>query len=90
MRPVRNQKQMECTTKILCRISGGSCGLYGRNKNVMLFWHMATVTGIGLPNVVMSLSKMSRMDIVEFHPVVGGIVSGATLKASLLCLTSVS
>jgi hypothetical protein len=56
----------------------------------MLFWHMATATGIGLPNVVVSWSKMSRMDIVEFHPVVGGIVSGATLKASLLCLTSVS
>jgi hypothetical protein len=62
--------------------------LYGA-KNVMLFWRMAS--GVGLPYyVVASWSKMLQMDIVESHPVGGGIVGGATLKALLTCSSSVS
>ncbi len=48
------------------------------------------VSGVGLLYVVASWLKMSRIDIVEFHPVVGGFVGGATLKASLTCSSSVS
>ena len=62
---------------LLKRISGGSSGLYGA-LNVMLFWRMAS--GVGFPYVVASWSNMFRMDIVEFHSVVGGVVGGATLK----------
>jgi len=44
----------------------------------MLFWRMAS--GVGFPYVVASWSNMFRMGIVEFHPVIGGVVGGATLK----------
>ena len=60
--------------------------MYGA-KNVMLFLRMAS--GVGFPYVVASWSNMLRMDIVEFHPVVGGVFGGATLKASLMCLSCV-
>ena len=56
-------------------------------KDVMLFWCMAS--GVGFPYVVASWSNMLQMDIVEFHPVVGGVVGGATLKSSLTCLSCV-
>ncbi len=65
-------------TSVHClnRISGGSWGLYTAKK-LTLFWRIAS--GVGLPYVDANWSKMSRIYIVTFHPVVGGIVGGATL-----------
>jgi len=60
----------------LNRILGGSYGLYTAKK-LMLFWRIAS--GVGLPYADAIWSKMSRIDIVMFHPVAGGIVGGATL-----------
>jgi hypothetical protein len=60
----------------LNRILGGSCGLYAAKK-LMLFWRI--VSGVGLPYVDAIWSNMLQIDIVAFHPVVGGIVGGATL-----------
>ena len=60
----------------LNRISGRSCGLYAAKK-LTLFSRI--VSGVGLLYVDAIWSKMSRIDIVAFHPVVGGIVGGATL-----------
>ena len=69
------------------RISDGSYGLYTAKK-VTLFW--CIVSGVGLPHAVASWSNMSCMIIVEFQPVVGGVVGGATLNALLTCSSSVS
>ena len=71
----------------LNRISRGSCGLYAVKK-LTLFWRIAS--GVGLPYVDAIWLKMSQIDIVAFHPVVGGVVGGATLEASLTCSSSVS
>ena len=60
----------------LNRILGGSCGLYAAKK-LMLFWHI--VSGVGLTYVDAIWLKMLQIDIVMFHPVVGGCVGGATL-----------
>ena len=57
-------------------ISGGSCGLYDAKK-LTLFWRIAS--GVGFPYVDANWSKMSQIDIVAFHPVVGGVVGGVTL-----------
>ena len=58
-------------------ISGGSCGLYGARK-LRLFRRI--VSGVGLPYVVISWSKMSLSDIVLFQPTVPGAVAGTTLN----------
>ena len=68
---------------LLNRNSGGSCGLY-YVKKVMFFCCIAS--GVGLMYVVASRLKMSWMVIFEFQPVVGGVVGGGTLKASLTAL----
>ena len=60
----------------LNRILGGSWGLYAAKK-LTLFWRIAS--GVGLPYIYANWLKMSRIDIVAFHPVVGGIIGGATL-----------
>ena len=72
---------------LLKRSSGRSCGLYG-DKKVMLFCCMASEAG--LLYVIASWLNMSQMVIIEFQPVVGGVVGGETLKASLPCLLSVT
>ncbi len=61
--------------------------MYGA-RNVRLFCRIAS--GVGLLYVPWSWSKMSLGNIDPFHPVVGGFVAGATLKASLTCMSSVS
>jgi len=60
----------------LNRISGGSCGLYAAKK-LTLFWRIAS--GVGLPYIDTICWKMLQIDIVTFHPVVGGIDGSATL-----------
>ncbi len=67
----------------LNRSSGGSCGLYGAKNECM-------VAGVGFPYMVASWSKMSRRDIVEFHPVVGRFDGDVTLNELLTYTSSVS
>ncbi len=57
-------------------------------KKVIMFWHMAL--GAGHPYVHIIWSKMLLSVIDKFHPMVGGVVAGATLNALLMCASSVS
>ena len=69
------------------RISGGSYGLCGARK-LRFFWRIAS--GVGLPYVNMSWSKISLIVIVLFLPTVPSAVAGATLNALWMCKYSVA
>ncbi len=72
---------------LLNKSLGRSCGLYGAKK-FRLFWRFGS--GVGLPYVTINQSNISFNVIVLFYLMVGGNVGGATLKASLMWLSSVS
>jgi hypothetical protein len=66
--------------------SGGSWVLYG-DKKVIMFWRMAS--GVRRPYDHIIWLKMLLIVIDAFHPMVGGVVAGESLKASLQCASSV-